>query len=426
MLGAIWTSKLTDIQNVITLDIGGTSADISVLADLKPSMKHLLDTKVGGYAAMVPMIDVGTIGAGGGSIAYIDEGGFFRVGPQSAGAVPGPACYDRGGVEPAVSDANIILGRLGTKLLGGRMDIKPELAEKAIMERIGKPLGKDLYEAALGIIDIMNNNMIQEIEKESVRRGFDPREFALFACGGAGSLHACSVARELGMKNVIVPLNPGALCAVGLVNTDLMYDYSKTEMMLSTRANLDILNADYAMLEQEAHDRLIEDNMTDDDIVIQRVADCRYEGQGYEMRVPVIGGEVTPETIEKLKESFHEVHKKQFGRDYRQVAVEIVNIRVISTGKIEDLEPLKIEKGTGHTEEAVVGERMVTFKVNEKPAHMLSKIYDRALLKAGDVIHGPAIINQMDTTIVIEPGCVGNVNDYGVIVIDINEPDSNE
>ena len=426
VLGAIWTSKLTDIQNVITLDIGGTSADISVLADLKPSMKHLLDTKVGGYAAMVPMIDVGTIGAGGGSIAYIDEGGFFRVGPQSAGAVPGPACYDRGGVEPAVSDANIILGRLGTKLLGGRMDIKPELAEKAIMERIGKPLGKDLYEAALGIIDIMNNNMIQEIEKESVRRGFDPREFALFACGGAGSLHACSVARELGMKNVIVPLNPGALCAVGLVNTDLMYDYSKTEMMLSTRANLDILNADYAMLEQEAHDRLIEDNMTDDDIVIQRVADCRYEGQGYEMRVPVIGGEVTPETIEKLKESFHEVHKKQFGRDYRQVAVEIVNIRVISTGKIEDLEPLKIEKGTGHTEEAVVGERMVTFKVNEKPAHMLSKIYDRALLKAGDVIHGPAIINQMDTTIVIEPGCVGNVNDYGVIVIDINEPDSNE
>lgn len=426
VLGAIWTSKLTDIQNVITLDIGGTSADISVLADLKPSMKHLLDTKVGGYAAMVPMIDVGTIGAGGGSIAYIDEGGFFRVGPQSAGAVPGPACYDRGGVEPAVSDANIILGRLGTKLLGGRMDIKPELAEKAIMERIGKPLGKDLYEAALGIIDIMNNNMIQEIEKESVRRGFDPREFALFACGGAGSLHACSVARELGMKNVIVPLNPGALCAVGLVNTDLMYDYSKTEMMLSTRANLDILNADYAMLEQEAHDRLIEDNMTDDDIVIQRVADCRYEGQGYEMRVPVIGGEVTPETIQKLKESFHEVHKKQFGRDYRQVAVEIVNIRVISTGKIEDLEPLKIEKGTGHTEEAVVGERMVTFKVNEKPAHMLSKIYDRALLKAGDVIHGPAIINQMDTTIVIEPGCVGNVNDYGVIVIDINEPDSNE
>lgn len=423
VLGAIWTTKLTDINNVITLDIGGTSADISVLADLQPSMKHILDTKVGGYSAMVPMIDVGTIGAGGGSMAYIDEGGFFRVGPQSAGAVPGPACYDRGGQEPTVSDANIILGRLGTKLLGGRMEIKPELAEKAIMDKVGTPLGKDLYQSALGIIDVMNNNMIQEIEKESIRRGFDPREFALFACGGAGSLHACSVARELGMKNVIVPLNPGALCAVGLVNTDLMYDFSKTEMQLSTNIKLDVLNEDYKVLEKEAYDRLVEDNMTDDKIVIQRVADCRYEGQGYEMRVPVIGGEVTEETIEKLKDSFHEIHKKQFGRSFRQVAVEIVNIRVIGTGKIEDLQPIKIENGNGDISGAVVGERQVTFKVDGQPKHMMTKVYDRTKFKAGDVISGPAIINQMDTTIVIEPDCVGNVNDYGIIVIDINAQD---
>lgn len=423
VLGAIWTTKLTDINNVITLDIGGTSADISVLADLQPSMKHILDTKVGGYSAMVPMIDVGTIGAGGGSMAYIDEGGFFRVGPQSAGAVPGPACYDRGGQEPTVSDANIILGRLGTKLLGGRMEIKPELAEKAIMDKVGTPLGKDLYQSALGIIDVMNNNMIQEIEKESIRRGFDPREFALFACGGAGSLHACSVARELGMKNVIVPLNPGALCAVGLVNTDLMYDFSKTEMQLSTNIKLDVLNEDYKVLEKEAYDRLVEDNMTDDKIVIQRVADCRYEGQGYEMRVPVIGGEVTEETIEKLKDSFHEIHKKQFGRSFRQVAVEIVNIRVIGTGKIEDLQPIKIEKGNGDVSSAIVGERQVTFKVDGQPKHMMTKVYDRTRFKAGDVISGPAIINQMDTTIVIEPDCVGNVNDYGIIVIDINAQD---
>ena len=421
VLGAVWTTKLTDINNVITLDIGGTSADISVLADLQPSMKHILDTKVGGYSAMVPMIDVGTIGAGGGSIAYIDEGGFFRVGPQSAGAVPGPACYDRGGTEPTVSDANIILGRLGTKLLGGRMSIKPELAEKAIMDKIGKPLGQDLYEAALGIIDVMNNNMIQEIEKESVRRGFDPREFALFACGGAGSLHACSVARELGMKNVIVPLNPGALCAVGLVNTDLMYDFSKTEMQLSTNIDLQTLDKDFKILEDEAHERLREDNMSDDKIVIQRVADCRYEGQGYEMRVPVIGGTVTDETIEKLKDAFHEIHKKQFGRSFRNVAVEIVNIRVIGTGSIEDLDPIKIEKGNGDISGAVTGERRVTFKVNGKPEHMMTKVYDRSKLRAGDTIDGPAVINQMDTTIVIEPGCTGNVNDYGIIIINIGD-----
>ncbi|MBM6999910.1 hydantoinase/oxoprolinase family protein [bacterium] len=419
VLGAIWTSKLTDIRNVITLDIGGTSADISVLANLKPVMKHLLDTKVGGYSAMVPMVDVGTIGAGGGSIAYIDEGGFFRVGPQSAGAVPGPACYDRGGVEPTVSDANIILGRLGTRLLGGRMEIKPELAANAIMAKVGEPLGQTLDEAALGIIDVMNNNMIQEIEKESVRRGFDPREFALFACGGAGALHACSVARALGMRHVIIPLNPGALCAVGLVNTDLMYDFSKTEMQLSSRAKLDALGADYEELEREAVERLTEDNMPRDRIVVQRVADCRYEGQGYEMRVPVIGGPVTQDTIEKLKESFHEIHAKQFGRAYRNVDVEIVNIRVVGTGRIDDLEPIKVAAGDGDASRAVVGEREVTFRVDGKPAHVPAKIYERAALRAGDEVPGPAIINQMDTTIVIEPGCTGRVNDYGIIVIDV-------
>lgn len=420
VLGAIWTTKLTPITNVITLDIGGTSADISVLADLKPSMKHILDTKVGGYSAMVPMIDVGTIGAGGGSIAYIDEGGFFRVGPQSAGAVPGPACYDRGGTQATVSDANIILGRLGTELLGGRMEIKPELAEKAIMDHVGKPLGQTLDEAALGIIDVMNNNMIQEIEKESVRRGFDPREFSLFACGGAGALHACSVARELGMKHVIIPQNPGALCAVGLVNTDLMYDFSKTEMQLSTKVKLDVLDEDYRMLEEEAESRLLADHMPEDKIVIQRVADCRYEGQGYEMRVPVIGGKVTEETIEKMKESFHQLHKKQFGRSFRKVAVEIVNIRVIGTGSIEDLEAVKIPQGTGDISAAQVGEREVTFKVGDHPEHFATKVYDRSRFCAGDTIPGPAVINQMDTTIVIEPGCTGHVNDYGIIIIDID------
>ena len=175
------------------------------------------------------------------------------------------------------------------------------------------------------------------------------------------------------------------------------------------------------MLEKEAYERLIEDNMSPEDIVIQRVADCRYEGQGYEMRIPVIGGTVTEDTIEKMKESFHEVHKKQFGRAFKEVAVEIVNIRVIGTGKIEDLKALEIEKGDGDVSRAVVDSRDVTFKVEGKPVHMDTKVYDRALFKAGDEIQGPAIINQMDTTIVVEPGCIGHVNDYGIIVIDINE-----
>lgn len=419
VLGAIWTSKLTDIKNVITLDIGGTSADISVLADLEPGMKHLLDTKVGGYSAMVPMIDVATIGAGGGSIAYIDEGGFFRVGPKSAGAAPGPACYDRGGIEPTVSDANIILGRLGTELLGGRMTIRPELAKNAIMNGIGNKLEKTMEESALGIIDIMNNNMIQEIEKESIRRGLDPREFSLFACGGAGALHACSVARELQMSKVIVPANPGALCAVGLVTTDLLYDFSKTEMQLSSKANLERLQNDYLDLEQEAYGRLIEDKIKNQNIVIERVADCRYEGQGYEIRVPVLSGEITLETIEQLKKEFHLAHAKQFGRAFEDNAIEIVNIRVLGIGKIPDLEAKLIEVGNEDASSAITGKRDVVFKYNGAPTKLSSIIYDRGKLKANNVIIGPAIINQMDTTIVVEPNCIANVNKYGIIIIDV-------
>lgn len=421
VLGAVWTGKQTDVKNLITLDIGGTSADISVLSNMKPSMKHLLDTKVGEYAAMVPMIDVSTIGAGGGSVAYIDGGGFFRVGPRSAGAVPGPACYDRGGEEPTVSDANIILGRLGTKLLGGRMTIRPELSEKVIMDKIGVPLGKSLEEAALGIIDIMNNNMIQEIEKESVRRGLDPRDFALFACGGAGSLHACSVARELGMKEVVIPSNPGALCAVGLVSTDLKYDYSRTEMQLSTKPDLERFDNDYRELEKMAVERLFADKIDVQDIVLERVADCRYEGQGYEIRVPVLSGEVTEETVAALVEEFHKAHKKQFGRSFRNNAVEVVNIRVVGIGKMPPLEPLRIPKGTQDPSGAFTGEiRRVIFKDEAgKPKASVAKIYDRSKFKANNVIPGPAIINQMDTTIVVEPDCTACVNEYGIIKIKV-------
>lgn len=419
-LGAVWASKLTDIKNIITLDIGGTSADLSVMPELVPGMKHLLDTQVGGFTAMVPMIDISTIGAGGGSIAYIDDGGFFHVGPQSAGAVPGPACYDRGGEVPTVTDANILLGRLGTELLGGRMTIRPELARHVIEEKLTKQLGKSVEECALGIIDIMNNNMIQAIEKDSVRRGFDPRNFALFACGGAGALHACSVARALGMKQVIIPKNPGALCAVGLVTTNLLYDYSKTEMILSTKPDEKKLTADYTALETQAYDRLIADKVQPADITIARYAECRYLGQGYELRIPVLGGACDERFFGKMKEDFHQSHQAFFGCSYPETPVEIATIRVEGVGKMPELVAEKIGVGTEECAAALSGERETIFYSDGKVAHYTAKIYDRALLLAGNVISGPAIINQMDTTVVVEPGCTASVNDYGIIVIDIN------
>lgn len=417
--GAIWASKLTDISNVISLDIGGTSADIAVIPNLKPGMKHLLDTQVGGYSAMIPMIDISTIGAGGGSVAYIDEGGFFRVGPRSAGAVPGPACYDRGGTEPTVTDANMLLGRLGTELLGGRMTIRPDYSRDVIRKHLADKLGQTIEECALGIIEIMNNNMIQAIEKESIRRGLDPRDFALFACGGAGALHACSVARELGMKKVIVPTSPGALCAVGLVATNLLYDYSKTEMQLSTRPNPGKLADDYAALEQEALSRLRADRVPEEDIALQRIAECRYLGQGYELRVPVENGPVTLQTFERITDEFHRTHLEFFGKDYKETPVEIVNIRIEGVGKMPELEASKVPTGSADPSEAFKYARKIIFKANGKIVAFEAKVYDRYKLKAGNEIAGPAVIDQMDTTILIEPNCSASINEYGIITIDI-------
>ena len=422
VLGAVYTAELTDeVKNIITLDIGGTSADLAVLPNLKPGMKHLLDTQVGGFSAMVPMIDIMTIGAGGGSMAYIDNGGFFRVGPESAGAVPGPACYNRGGTVPTVTDANILLGRLGTELLGGRMTIKPELAVKAIEEKLVPALNMSVLECAQGIIDIMNNNMVRAIEKESIRRGRDPRTFTLFACGGAGALHACSVARMLGMKNVMLPLQPGALCAVGLCTTDIKYDFSKTSMMLSTKVDINKLQKEFEELEAKALERLKADGIEDKDISLKRIVEARYEGQGYELRAKLDGGNVTEETVASMVERFHKAHEDFFGRCYVDTPVEFATLRVEAVGKVPELETGKIESGDKDSSAAKTGSRDAYFKNEEvKLEKYEAQIYDRSKLKANNEIAGPAIINQMDTTIVVEPKCVAKVNEFGVILIDID------
>lgn len=421
VLGAVYTAKLTDVENIITLDIGGTSADLAVIPRLQPGMKHLLDTQVGGFSAMVPMIDIMTIGAGGGSMAYIDEGGFFRVGPESAGAVPGPACYDRGGTVPTVTDANILLGRLGTDLLGGRMTIRPELAVQAIKEKLVPALNMSVLDCAQGIIDIMNNNMVRAIEKESIRRGRDPREFTLFACGGAGPLHACSVARMLGMKQVMIPSNPGALCAVGLCTTDFQYDYSKTSMMLSTKVDLPRLTADFKDLESKARRRLLDDGVPEEQISLHRVVECRYEGQGYELRATLDPGEITAESVAKMVERFHAVHYDFFGRSYEETPVEFATLRVEGVGHIKKLESKKIASGSEDASAAHTGQRSVYFKDGSGALkEYTAQIYDRSKLLANNVICGPAIINQMDTTIVVEPNCTAKVNDYGIILVDID------
>jgi N-methylhydantoinase A/oxoprolinase/acetone carboxylase beta subunit len=417
-LGGIWCAQLVGFKNVIVLDMGGTSADISVLNDQKIRMKHLLDTKIGDYSAMVPMLDVSTIGAGGGSIAYIDEGGFFRVGPKSAGADPGPACYDLGGVHPTVTDANMVLGRLNPDyFVGGRLILKNQLSTKAITEHLAKKLDMTVEQAALGVLKIVNNSMMQAIQKESVRRGFDIRKFSLIACGGAGALHACQLAEQLGMKSIIVPPNPGILSALGLMATDLKYDFSKTELQLASMADRKKLARDFAALEKEAYARLKQDRVPDGRREIERAADCRYKGQGYELRVSVPAGDINDRAISKIVSNFHEAHEKEFGKAFQENDVEIVNIRVLGIGTIPELKWPRIKTGSHNAATALKYEKVVIFEADGKPKPMTTKVYERARLKSRNVLTGPAIVEQMDSTVVVAPGWKATVEDFGNIII---------
>jgi N-methylhydantoinase A len=422
-LGGIWCSRLVGSKNVIVLDMGGTSADISVLNDQQIRMKHLLDTKIGDYSAMVPMLDVSTIGAGGGSIAYIDEGGFFRVGPKSAGADPGPACYGLGGTQPTVTDANLVLGRLNPDyFLGGQMKLKEELSSKAIEEHLAKKLGASVEWAALGVLKIVNNNMVQAIQKESVRRGFDIRRFSLIACGGAGALHGCELAQELGMQSIIVPPNPGILSALGLMATDLKYDFSRTELQLASRADLGKLEVDFAELEKEAMARLKQDRVPADRCATERAADCRYKGQGYELRVQVPSEAVTAQTMAAIVQNFHNAHEKEFGRAFVENDVEIVNIRVLGIGTIPELKWSRIEAGGEDPQTAFKYEKPVVFNIDGKPQPVNTKVYERSRLKPGNLIVGPAIVEQMDSTTVVAPGWQASVETFGNIIISREKP----
>ena len=420
-LGGIWCARLAGHKNVIVLDVGGTSADISVLNNRQIRMKHLLDTKIGDYSAMVPMLDVSTIGAGGGSIAYIDAGGFFRVGPNSAGADPGPACYGLGGDLPTVTDANLVLGRLNPQyFVGGRLQLKPELSVKAIEKHLAKKLDMTVVQAALGVLKIVNNNMVQAVQKESVRRGFDIRKFSLLACGGAGPLHACDLAEQLRMESVIVPPNPGILAALGLMTTDLKYDFSRTELQLASTADVAKIARDFAELEREAVARLIEDRVPADRRAQERAADCRYKGQGYELRVAVPEGKIDAAAIKVIANNFHDAHEAEFGRAFKDNDVEIVNIRVNGIGRIPDLEWPKVKKGTRDPADAFKYEKKVIFETRGKPVPTPTKVYERTLLKSGNVIAGPALVEQMDSTTVIAPGSEAKVDRFGNVIITLH------
>ena len=419
LLGGIWVGQTAGHPSVITLDVGGTSADIGVAPGGEVRFRHLLDTRIGDYHAMVPMVEVDTIGAGGGSIAGIDSGGQFQVGPRSAGADPGPCCYGKRGVEPAATDCQLMLGRIAESgLLGGRTPLRRDLAEAAISRALAEPLGISLEEAALSALRILTHNMVLAIELNSVRKGYDPRDFALVAFGGAGPLFACDIARELSIPKVLVPPAPGLTSALGLLTCDISYDHSTTQIQSLARADHDRIARAIADLEARALEQLERDGVPAARIELRRYADCRYLGQGYELRACGPAGPADADFVARLVDSFHEEHQREYGRHFPDKEVELVNLRVVGVGRIPRVEPAALEAGGPEPDlTARTGQRVVHFEIRGRATALETPVWLRDRLRAGNRIAGPAIVEQMDSTTVLTPDSSAEVDRAGNLVI---------
>lgn len=419
LIGGIWVGKSARYDSVITLDVGGTSADIGVAPNGEILYKHILDTRLGDYHAMVPMAELDTIGAGGGSIAYVDSGGQFQVGPRSAGADPGPSCYGTGGTEPTATDCMLALGWIDPdNFLGGRTKLHPEMARKAIQDNLCGPLGMSVEAAASGAIRILTHSMIQACEINSVRRGYDPRDFALVAFGGAGPLFACEIAREMNIPAVIIPPTPGLTSALGLLASDVTYEQSRTVMASSANPETELLEADFAKLEVVILGQLRDDGFQDADIEITRQVDCRYAGQGYELRSDAPEGPVDAAYLEAIRAGFDAAHLRQYGKDFPEKQVQIVNIRIQGRGRTVPLQATtSVMADDADPINAKTGSRLAYYLQEGEPIGLQTPSFDRLKLHPGHKLIGPAIVDQMDTTTVIPPGFGGVVDASGNIVL---------
>jgi N-methylhydantoinase A len=400
VLGGAWSGALSGHNRLITFDVGGTSADIGIVIDGRFAEATARDTWIGGYPLLAPMIDIHTIGAGGGSVAYVDSAGAFRVGPRSAGADPGPAAYGQGGVEPTVTDANLVLGRLDPdNFLGGAMRLDPAAARRAI-GGLAERLGLGLEEAAEGILTIVNANMANAISSRTVQKGLDPRGFALVAFGGAGPLHGAEVARALGIPRVIVPAYPGITSAVGLLTTDLKYDAVRTEFQAGDTVDLDRLQTDLAAMHGELTRQLAADGISSGDATFERSGDLRYVGQGYELRVPFPDRQLDEAALSQIFARFADLHRAEYGHVFEESPIEIVNIRVTGIGRMPKIVAPRAATA-GSLVDALVKTAHCTFRHNGSLELMATPFYLRSDLPLEQPIVGPAIVLQTDSTTVV-------------------------
>ena len=421
IIGGIAVGHSAGFDSVITLDVGGTSADIGVAPGGELRMKPLYDTNLAGYDVMVSMADLDTIGAGGGSIARVDAGGLLRVGPQSAGAVPGPACYGLGGTEPTATDAQVVLGRLRPQArLAGQLeiDVTPSLETTG---RLGQALELDVEDTALGVTKIVTQNMVNAISLNSVQRGFDPRDFSLVAFGGGGPLYGVDIARELAEPRVIVPLHPGITSAMGLLASDLKYESQRTVMVDARAADPAALESIYLEMEQEGRDQLDADGVADEARIFQRLVDCRYVGQAYELLVPLPIGDLDADGVLRLTEAFESAHEREFFYRFENTPVQIVHLRAYAIGVMPKVTMAAVPTGGKEPPaEALLERRTVLFSVDGSRRACETPFYERPALRAGNEIPGPAIVEQLDSTTVLPPGCRACILGDGTMVIDVD------
>ncbi len=402
------------IADIITFDMGGTSCDVALVQGGEPTVSD--QSSVEGRHIAVPMLDINTVSAGGGTVAFVDEYGSLHVGPQSAGAVPGPAAYGKGGQVATVTDANVVLGYLNpVALLDGALAVD-SAAAKRVIDEVARPLGVDVTRAADGIVRIVNVKMGQAIRSISTERGFDLRDFTLVAFGGAGPLHACQIALDLGIPRVLVPPAPGATSALGLLMSDVKHDFVRSR--LSDVADLDVEHANglFEQMVNGATKQLSQEGFDQDSVAFRYFLDMRYSGQGYENPVPVRELPLTPEDVERYRRDFDAIHEQCHGHAAPDQSVEVVNYRVQAIGVVPRVAMPTVPAADGPVEAAVVGSRPAFFP-GTADGYTETPVYARTKLGAGHRVTGPAIVEQYDSTVVVFPGQTARVDGYGNLLI---------
>ena len=411
-LGAAMVAGVSGFDSVLTCDGGGTSTDVTVVVDGHPALTT--EGTVGAYPSKIPMIDVVTVGAGGGSIAWVSPEGTLKVGPQSSGADPGPICYGQDGQDVTVTDAHVVLGRIPPHLLGGEIPLDVGAA-RAGLEALASRLGIGLEQLATGVLEISAWNQANALRQVTVKRGLDVRDFMMVTFGGSGSLLACRLADVLGLKGVLVPLNPGNLSAFGLLTVDVRNDYVRTAVVRHDRLDRDEVQKVLDELTVQADAALEREGFAPADRRYARTADLRYFGQGSEVRVDVGDGPLTPELAQAVADRFHDEHRRLYGYDFRgdeRQQVEWVNLRVSGVGPIRRPELVEVRPGTGSD-----GARTGTRPVHFEDGWVEAEVYDRDRLGAGDVVTGPAVIEEFGSTVPVHPGFAAEVDRFGNLLL---------